>query len=86
MVNPFGGLNFVIKEFENLGIGDLLEADLPALSPLCTYKWKDLLYSFCSIYFCSCSRTLIEIALDSMPSLQVHVCHLPLSGQTRAIL
>lgn len=51
-ISPFGGLNFVLQEFENKQIGQLLQAHLPKLPAQCKYSWKDLLYSFWSIYFC----------------------------------
>ncbi len=53
-ISPFGGLNFVLQEFENQNIGKLLREDLPKLPAQCKYSWKDLLYSFWSIYFCGC--------------------------------
>jgi hypothetical protein len=51
-ISPFGGLNFVIKEFEKLVLCNLLNTHLPLLSPQCKYQWKDILYAFWSIYFC----------------------------------
>lgn len=51
-ISPFGGLNFVLQEFENKKIGQLLEEHLPKLPAQCKYSWKDILYSFWSIYFC----------------------------------
>ena len=59
-INPFGGLNFIIDELEKLKIGELLETSLPVLAPQSFYKWKDILYSFWSIYFCggSCIEDL----------------------------
>ena len=51
-LSPFGGLNFVIEEFERQGMGDLLTGHLPKLPPQAKYSWKDILYSFWSIYFC----------------------------------
>ncbi|MDD7886041.1 hypothetical protein [Flavivirga sp. 57AJ16] len=51
-ISPFGGLNLVLQEFENKRIGHLLEQHLPKLPTQCKYSWKDLLYSFWSIYFC----------------------------------
>ncbi|OEJ99356.1 hypothetical protein A8C32_09350 [Flavivirga aquatica] len=51
-ISPFGGLNFVLEEFENKKIGDLLKEYLPLLPNQCKYSWKDLLFSFWSIYFC----------------------------------
>jgi len=51
-INPFGGINFVFETLDELGIDKILETDLPTLSPQCKYQWKDLLYSFWSIYLC----------------------------------
>lgn len=51
-VNPFGGINFVIKALNDQKIPDLLDKHLPSLPSQCKYNWKDILYSFWSIYFC----------------------------------
>lgn len=51
-INPFGGLNFVINEFEQLNLNSILKDNLPHLPSQSVYSWKDLLYSFWSIYFC----------------------------------
>lgn len=51
-ISPFGGLNFVLKEFETLNLGNLLNENLPCLPVQSKYQWKDILYSFWSIYFC----------------------------------
>ena len=51
-ISPFGGLNFVLKELEALKIGDILLENLPVLANQSQYSWKDILYSFWSIYFC----------------------------------
>jgi hypothetical protein len=51
-ISPFGGLNFVLEEFDRLKINDLFETNLPKLSANCQYQWKDILYSFWSIYLC----------------------------------
>lgn len=51
-VNPFGGLNFVIKELEKQDVGHVLADYLPKLPPQAKYSWKDILYSFWSIYLC----------------------------------
>jgi len=51
-ISPFGGLNFVLEEFEKQNIGLLLQRYLPVLPTQCKYSWKDILYSFWSIYFC----------------------------------
>jgi hypothetical protein len=51
-ISPFGGLNFVLKEFETLKLGNLLNENFPALPAQSRYQWKDILYSFWSVYFC----------------------------------
>lgn len=51
-INPFGGLNFVLQEFENKKIGKLLGEHLPKLPTQCKYSWKDIVYAFWSVYFC----------------------------------
>lgn len=61
-LSPFGGLNLVLEEFEKLKIDQLLTTSLPKLSPNCYYTWKDLIFSFWSVYFCggSCIEDLGE--------------------------
>ncbi len=51
-ISPFGGLNFVLEEFEKQNVGKLLKGHLPVLPAQCKYSWKDILYAFWSIYFC----------------------------------
>lgn len=51
-VSSFGGLNFVLNEFEISGIGQLINSKLPDLPSQCKYSWKDILYSFWSVFFC----------------------------------
>lgn len=51
-ISPFGGLNFVLEELDRLNIKELLNNNLPKLSSNSKYQWKDILYSFWSIYFC----------------------------------
>jgi len=75
-VNPFGGLNFVLEEFEKQGIGNLLEQSLPELPNQCKYSWKDILYSFWSIYFCGgdCIEDIsnnLKNPLQDIPYLQI---------------
>lgn len=71
-INPFGGLNFVIDEFERLGLDSFLTTNLPRLAPQCSYSWKDILYSFWSIYFCG--GDCIE---DISANLKGHLQHNP---------
>ena len=61
-ISAFGGLNFVIQELDNKNIGGILNRELPQLGPQSTYKWKDLLYSYWSIFFCGgdCAEDLAD--------------------------
>uniref|UniRef100_UPI00404780E9 IS1380 family transposase n=1 Tax=Roseivirga sp. TaxID=1964215 RepID=UPI00404780E9 len=75
-INPFGGINFVIQELDSLGLGGLLNEELPSLAPQSRYDWRDLLYSFWSIFFCGgdCSEDLamnLRGYLSNHPHLKV---------------
>ena len=75
-ISPFGGLNFVIEQLDQLGIGDLLKKELPELSPQCKYSWKDLLYSFWGIFFCGgdCIEDLgnhLKVAFEKNPMVKL---------------
>ena len=39
-VSAFGGLNFVLDEFERLGIGDSINNSMPVLPNQSQYSWK----------------------------------------------
>jgi len=47
----YGGYNFVVSSLDKLGIGKILNANLPKLAEQCKYDWRDLLYSFWAVYF-----------------------------------
>jgi len=51
-ISSFGGINFVFQHLDNLQIEKILNDSLPNLSTNSLYSWKDLFYSFLSIYFC----------------------------------
>ncbi len=59
-ISAFGGLNFVLRELDSLGVDVLLQKHLPKLPSQSIYSWKDILYSFWSIFFCSgdCSEDI----------------------------
>lgn len=61
-ISAFGGLNFVIEELDNKNIGEILNDQLPQLGPQSVYNWKDLLYSYWSVFFCGgdCAEDLAE--------------------------
>lgn len=52
-ISPFGGLNFVLEYFENEKLGHFFNNNLPKLSASSVYSWKDILYTFFSIYYCN---------------------------------
>lgn len=51
-VSSFGGLNFVLREFNSLNINALFKEYLPDLPTQSKYSWKDIFYSLWSIFFC----------------------------------
>lgn len=51
-ISPFGGLNFVLEELDKLGIGHLLNRSLPELGPQSLYSWRDVIYSYWSVFLC----------------------------------
>ena len=67
-VNPFGGLNFVLEELDRLKIGSILNEELPNLVKQSKYDWRDLLYSYWSVFFCGgdCAE---DISHNFKPSL-----------------
>jgi hypothetical protein len=51
-ITPFGGLNYVLKEFEGLGLEYILKESLPSLPAQSLYSWKDIFYTYWSVLFC----------------------------------
>jgi len=51
-ISSFGGINFVLDEFNRLKLGDFIEQELPELPSQSKYSWKDIIYSFWSVLFC----------------------------------
>jgi hypothetical protein len=51
-INAFGGINFVLNEFEKLSMDQFLSENLPLLSPNSKYSWTDIFYSFSSVFYC----------------------------------
>lgn len=75
-ITSFGGLNFVLEELDNLGLGQILHQSLPILSSQSKYNWKDILYSFWSIFFCGgdCTEDLsihLKEVFTNHPSIKV---------------
>lgn len=75
-ITPFGGLNFVIAELDKLGIGDLIDKKLPAIGPQSKYNWRDVFYSYWSVFLCGgdCAEDLggnFRASLSHMPSVAI---------------
>jgi len=51
-ISPFGGINFVLEELNTLGLGKLLQEGLPVLSKQSKYTWKDIFFTYWSVFFC----------------------------------
>lgn len=69
-ISAFGGLNFVLEEFDHLDLGSSLTSKLPALPKQSLYSWRDILYSFWSIYLCGgdCIEDLSQNLNNSLKS------------------
>lgn len=75
-INPFGGINFLLAEFDKLGLDKIVQQELPQFSKQSKYTWKDILYSFWSIFYCGgdCVEDLsihLKEALSNHPYIQV---------------
>lgn len=71
-ITPFGGINFVLEEFERLGIGQILQEELASLGPQSRYNWKDLIYSFWSMVLCGG-----DCAEDIGGNFRKYLCKIP---------
>lgn len=75
-ISAFGGINFVIEEFDKQGLGKLVKEKLPALGSQSRYDWRDILYSYWSVFFCGgdCAEDLsgnFKPNLSQTPFLKV---------------
>lgn len=51
-ISPFGGLNFVLEAFNKIGLDKFIETHFPELPEQSKFSWKDILYSYWSVFFC----------------------------------
>jgi len=51
-LNAFGGINFIYEHLNELKCQSILKNNLPPLANQSRYNWKDIFYSFLSIYYC----------------------------------
>lgn len=75
-ISAFGGLNFVIEEFDRKGLEKILNNNLPKLGAQSQYNWRDLLYSYWAVFFCGgdCAEDLsgnFKPNLSQSPKLRV---------------
>jgi hypothetical protein len=71
LLSPFGGLNFVLEEFDRRGVGKIVNEHLPTLVQQSKYSWKDIFYSFWSVLFCGgdCAE---DLSMNFRASLQAN--------------
>ena len=67
-ISSFGGINFVLNEFNNKEIDKLINKNLPQLPNQSKFKWKDIFYSFWSILFCG-GENAEDISINLKSSL-----------------
>jgi hypothetical protein len=75
-ISSFGGINYVLKEIEDQGIGLYLNRNLPNLAKQSRFSWKDIIYSYWSVFFCggNCAEDLsknLHTALKDNPFLNL---------------
>lgn len=70
-LSPFGGLNFVIEELDSRGVGDILSHHLPSLKPQCRFSWRDIFYSYWSVFLCGGDCTE-DLSLNFKGSLNIY--------------
>jgi hypothetical protein len=75
-ITSFGGLNFVLEEFNNLVINRFIDTQFPSLSAQSKYCWKDILYCFWSVFFCGgeCAEDIsnnLKPALKTSPYIKL---------------
>jgi len=51
-INPFGGINFVIKAIKDSGIPDLIDNQLGSRASQAKYSYSDLVLNLWSVFFC----------------------------------
>jgi hypothetical protein len=75
-ITPFGGLNFVISELDKHAIGKIISSHLPLLCEQSKYSWRDILYSYWSVFLSGgdCAEDLgdnFRSSLNQLPHLKV---------------
>lgn len=71
-INPFGGINFVINEIDNIGLSVIIDNQLGTRPAQAQYSYSDLIKSLWSIYFCGgdCAEDINEHLKDYFQDVQ----------------
>lgn len=71
-INPFGGLNFVVEALDKINIGETLNNDLPKLSAQSKYSWRDIIYSYWSVFLSGgdCAEDLANNFHDNLSQVR----------------
>lgn len=76
IINPFGGINFVIQAIKQSGVLDIIDNQLGSRAPQAEYSYSDLMLNLWSVFFCGgdCAEDLNEHLKDFLkdtPGLDV---------------
>ena len=76
IINPFGGINFVIDEIKRSGIMELIDNQLGKRAPQAEYSYSDVFLNLWSVFFCGgdCAEDLNEHLsehLKTIPAMKV---------------
>lgn len=76
LVNPFGGLNFVVETIKQSGTLDLIDNQLGERVKQATYTYSDLILGLWSVFFCGgdCSEDInehLKVYLQQVPNLNL---------------
>jgi len=76
IINPFGGINFVIDKIKEKGLHNIIDNQLGKRAKQAKYSYSDLILNIWSIFFCggNCAEDLnehLKIYLQSIPNHKV---------------
>lgn len=76
IINPFGGINFVIETIKQSGVMDVIDNQLGIRAKQATYSFSDLLLCLWSVFFCGgdCAEDInehLKSYLKSVPGMKV---------------
>jgi hypothetical protein len=76
IVNPFGGINFVVEKLKQSGILELIDNQLGSRPKQAEYSYSDLILDLWSVFFCGgeCAEDInihLKAYLESVPGMKV---------------